>query len=348
MQNENSLSKYQKAPNIGLKPFGDTSYLNAVLQCLINIKDLANFFLNNATQFYLYKNTKDIPLSFVIGRLFYRLYPYPEKDENKPYGNEKILCILAKYNASYKTKNKRNINELINFLLTTIHEELNVKKNNNIKHLNFDEFNKNEVIDNEVKNFNDTNDSIISKLFTYFVMKENDCSLCNKTKFDLYNFNTFDLDILGCSKENNNKIISINDCLNNISIPKTKNFFCKNCGKKTEINQIPRIYKAPNIFIFLLDRGNFEPEYIKIQFKLEQNINININQSENKFELIGIASFCLEKNKYVAFSQSPIDNQWYFYNDEKVNLIEFDSVLKYSNNEELYIPCILFYQLNRN
>ena len=156
------------------------------------------------------------------------------------------------------------------------------------------------------------------------------------------------MDILECSKVNNNNIISIYDCLNNLSIPKTINFYCKNCRKNTQINSILRIYKSPKIFIFLLDRGNFEPKYINIQFKLEPNINININQFENQFELIGIVSICLEKKKYVAFSKSPIDHQWYFYNDEEVALIEFDSILNNNNNVKLYIPCILFYHSDSN
>lgn len=347
MENENSLSKYQKAPKIGLKPFGDSSYLNVVLQCLVNIKELADYFLNDKNQLFIENNIKNMPLVFVIERLFIHLFPFPEKEENKPYGNEKILSILARYNANYKTKRKRNINDLINFLLSTIHEELNEKKNNKINNSNFDEFNLNSVVNNEIKNFTDTNDSIISNLFNYFIIKENKCALCNKTKFNFHSFNTFDLDILGCSEEKKDNIISINDCLNNISIPKTQNFICKNCGKNTQINVITRIYKSPNIFIFLLDRGNFESKYLDIQFKLEQNIIINTNQSE-KFDLIGIISICLEKKKYVAFSKSPIDNQWYMYNDEEVVLTEFDSVLNNNNNPILYIPCILFYHSDKN
>lgn len=348
MQNESNISKFQKAPKIGLKPFGDSSYLNAVLQCLVNIRELAEYFLDKTNQFYIENNVQKLPLSFVIERLFYHLYPFPEKEDNKSYGNEKILAVLAKYNANYKTKNKRNVNDLINFLLSTMHDELNEKKTNITKKLDFDEFNQESVIYNGITNSNNSNDSIIYKLFGYFSLKENTCSLCNKTKFELHYFHTFDLDILGCSKENNNNIISINDCLNNLSIPKTNNFYCKNCRKNTQINSIPRIYQSPNIFIFLLDRGNFEPKYTNIEFKLEQNININVNQFENKFELIGIVSICLEKNKYVAFSKSPIDHQWYFYNDKKVDLIEFDSVLNNNNNVKLYIPFILFYHSEKN
>ena len=107
MQSESNISKFQKPPKIGLKPFGDSSYINAVLQCLVNVRELAEFFLDNTNQFYIENNVKKLPLSFVIERLFYHLYPIPEKEENKPYGNEKILLVLGEYNANYKTMNKR-------------------------------------------------------------------------------------------------------------------------------------------------------------------------------------------------------------------------------------------------
>ena len=40
---------------------------------------------------------------------------------------------------------------------------------------------------------------------------------------------------------------------------------------------------------------------------------------------------------------SPINKQWYYYNDEKINMIEKNYILQSINNYK-YIPCILLYE----
>ena len=348
MEKEFNFSRYKKVPKTGLKKLGETSYLNSVLQCLGNIYDLATYFLEPNNQSFINNNIKTMSLSFVIERLFIHLYPYPEKDEPEIYGNEKVLGILSNYNILYKSTKTRNPIDLINFMLYTIHNELNTKKSFN-KVLNCDHFDRNSVIGSEISNFINSNDSIISNLFSYFEIKENHCTLCKKIKYEVQHFKTFDLDISNCFSKNENKIINIYDCLNYLSNSKKQNMQCQNCGQHCEINIFTTIYSSPNIFIFLLDRGNFEENLMNIQFKIEEKIDLEnyiINQEAPKeYQLIGIVSISRNDKIYIGFSKSPIDNQWYKYNEEKIDLIDFNSVIDNNNNLNLYIPCILFYNL---
>ena len=346
MENEFNFALYKKAPKTGLKKIGDTSYLNSVLQCLGNIDNLVQFFLEPKNKLFINNNIKLMPLSFVIERLFIHFYPYPEKDEPIIYGNEKVLGILANYNVMYKSIKTRNPIDLINFMLDIIHNELNTKKSFN-KASNYDNFNYDSVVNTEISNFMNTNDSIISSLFSYFQIKENNCTLCKKKKYELHHFKTFDLDISRCSSKKENEIINIHDCLNYLSNTKKKNIYCQNCSQNCETNIISKIFSSPNIFIFLLDRGKFEENLMNIQFKLEEKINLN-NFIKNKeapeeYELIGIVSILRKEKIYVGFCKSPIDNKWYKYNEENVDLIESNSMIDNNNNTNLYIPCILFY-----
>ena len=346
MENEYDFKRYKKAPKTGLKKFGDTSYLNAVLQCLGNIYELANYFLNPKYQILINSNINIMPLSFVLERLFIRLYPYPEKDEPIIYGNDKVLSVLANYNITYKSTKTRNPKDLINLILDIIHSELNTKKSLN-KNLNYNNFDFNSIINTEIVNFFNTNDSIISRHFSYSEIKENLCIICKKTIYELHHYYTFDLDILNCASKIEKSNITVTDCLNYLSIPKIKNFFCQNCNQHRETNIISRIYGSPEIFIFLLDRGNFESNLMDIKFTIEDKLDLN-NYIENKdspkeYELIGIVSISKKEKIYIGFSKSPIDNQWYIYNEEKVDLIDINSVINNNNDLNLYIPCILFY-----
>ena len=115
---------------------------------------------------------------------------------------------------------------------------------------------------------------------------------------------------------------------------------------------ISKIYSSPKIFLFLLDRGNnFDKnknELLKIPFLIEKNIDlqkfIRAKNSPTKYELVGIVSITLSDEKYVANIKSPIDNNWYYFNDLKVQEIIYDNVINSNNNNNYYVPCILVYK----
>ena len=105
------------------------------------------------------------------------------------------------------------------------------------------------------------------------------------------------------------------------------------------------------LFIFLIDRGNdFDNSneliniYLHIYEKIDLYNFIDNQKSPKKFELIGIISIYLEQKKYVSFCKSPVDKKWYFYNDENINLIDINEVLKKHNESKGMIPCILLYK----
>ena len=352
-----SFSRYTKAPKTVLKNMGDTSYLNAVLQLIGNIRNIASFFLNPKNQTKIYGDISHKPLSFVICRLFQHLYPYPEKNIIELYEPNSLLDVLGILNVVYKSRKTRNPNDLIIFILNTLHNELNDLKNNNIQHLDPDKFKRDNVIDCEIANFRNYNNSIISNNFNWFELKETKCDICSLSLFNFYSYNTFELDILGTyNYMNSSDILTFYDCLSyHEKVPKNQNLFCKRCRKYNRMSSYSKIFLTSYILIFSLNRGDIvKNNIINIQFKIEEKINLTFflekKEFQSQYELIGITSITQENNKlkYVSFCKSPVDNNWYLYNDEKVDQINFSYIMQFHNDRRQYIPCILSYKAMAN
>ena len=342
-----SFSRYTKAPKTGLRNLGNTSYLNAVLQLLGNIRNIASYFLHPETKELIYSDIRKYPLSFVFQRLFLHLYPYPEIKERQIYKPDSILLILGALNIVYKSKNQRNPNDLISFILNTIHSELNPIKDD-IQSLNPDIYDRKKVIKYGIYNFSKYNNSIISNNLNWVDIKESKCTSCNNSIYNFNTFNVFELDILETFQNKQNNPITINDCLEYYEKPKKTNILCKKCRNK--ISNISKIFISSINFIFSLNRGDLDKKLINIPFIIEDKIDLTLFiESKDLFkhyELTGLVSITKDKEGkdiYVCFSRSPIDNQWYQYYDEKVQEIQLEKIIKEHNNNQ-YIPCILCYK----
>lgn len=348
---ENTFKKIKKVAKTGLLNLDECSYLNSVLQCFGNIKNIANYLLDQENILKINNNMMNNninPLSFVIGRLFQHLYPYPERNEREIYSTEKILKILS--TMSVFQKNRNSPVQFLIFLLDTLHEELNENKNDNSNSGNSNETQPAKIIKDGIDTFKKTNNSIISNNFNWFGIKENHCQYCNDIKYEFKSFSTFDLNISKFYKNNKKDNITIYECLDYLNqYYEDKN--CINC-RSSKIKISYKINKSPNIFTFILDRDDLNEELLKIPFNIEEKINLNkYIEDENsikEYELIGIVSISLRERKYIAFAKSPIDKKWYLYNDTKVNQINIDFTLKSHNQFNFYVPCILFYESLNN
>ena len=352
---KNFFSRYTKAIGTGLVNLGDTSYLNAVLFLLGNIRNLPSFFLKPKNIKYITDNVKTMPLSNAFQELFLHLYPYPEKQQDEEAYNPKlILYVLSILNIVYQSKKRRNPNNLISFILETLHSEINSLKNNNVN-LKPNIYDKDNVIKYGVIRFRKTNNSIISNLFNWFEIKESKCNECNKPMYNLNTFNIFELDILGCYTSIK-KQISIYDCFKYFCSTKQHNFFCNNCRTLTNMNINSKFFCSSNFFVFSLDRNDLDEKYMKIPFFIDEEINVS-NYMEKKsktkgiplqFKLIGIVSFNTIEQKYISFCMSPVDGHWYVYNDEKIVESDIKLIINLHNNNINnnldFIPCILVYK----
>ena len=346
--NLNSFTRFTKATNTGLRNQGNSSYLNAVLQFIGSIRIFANYFTKENNKQYFLDNVPKCPLAFVTHRLFLHLYKYPEDQPREIYTPDSYLKVLQMKNLTYKTNKNRNPNDLLIFILDTLHNELNhPRKNDIITPQNIS--NKNNVCQCGIMTFQNRYNSIVSNLLNWFQVKEIQCGACSNTTYSFHTYNTYDLDILGCSRNNN--FININNCLTYNSLGRPKKAYCNNCRKFTQMMSSSKIYSSPNTFIFLLNRGNMDQNLMNIRFQLEEKININnfieIKNAPSLYQLNGIVSIDLNNpnnSSYVSFCMSPVDQNWYYYNDEDIQQTNINNILYLHNNSGKFIPCILIYQ----
>ena len=350
IQNQNNFQQNINNINesrIGLENLGKASYLNAILQCLGNIDYLKNYFLDKNNIDFIENNIKEMPLSFVFERLYKNLYLI--QHNNNVYSPKNILRVLSYKNIIYHNNNKeKNPNDCLIFILNSLHDELNIIDNKKFDSNHINESDRKSFILDGMRKFFNTNNSIISNNFNRFEIKELTCKSCNNITYEFKYYNTIYLDVSGYYKENNKNNITIKDCIKFDSTEKKINLFCKKCNKKCSMGCISKILNSPKIFVFFVDRGDFDEEKLKLSFYLEEEINLNPfiedKSYPNKFELIGIVSICMKERKYVAFCNSFKEQLWYYFNDEKVNTIKQKKLVFNHNNKE-FVPCILFYKL---
>ena len=352
-----SFSRYKKASKTGLKNLGNTSYLNSVLQILCYIRSFASYFLNPKNGEEFKNKVSDYKVSYVFHRLCTHIFPYPEKDNIEIYEPDTLLKVLSLYNVTYKDYKEKNPNDLIVFILYKLHEELNSLKmydsskyiSNSTSTMIFND--KDASVKNGIKKFTQVNKSIISNYFTWFEIKESQCLKCSKKIYNLQNFSTFQLNIFDLIKYKKPKYIKIEDCLELYISPKTKNNVCRFCNSYNNIITTTNIYSAPNIFIFLLDYTNYIDKN-DFSFVLERKINLG-KYIENKngptnYILNGIVYWDKNKNKYQAFSASPVDKNWYLCDDENVTSTDVNNFIDIFNKNICYKPFILVYHYLNN
>ena len=323
-----------------LENYGDTSYLNTILQSLANIENLKNFFLNENIKNYLITNLKTLPLSFVTQRIFEHFYV---KKDSK-YTLDSFIRVLGNLNHIYSSTKSRNANECLMFILDSLHNELNRIREINQKN-DFDKKERKEVISYGIMNYKNQYDCIISDNFNWQELKELHCTECGERSYDFKTYNTFQLDCLDFKKTIDKNIINIYDCLE-YELNITKKAFCCYCRKKADIKSISGIYSSPRIFVFLLNSGNFDENLLNLNFKLETVINlknfIENKKSPIKYDLVGVISMDIRNKKYINYCKSFEDQQWYFYWEENIAQITEKQVIL--DNSGKFTPSVLFYK----
>lgn len=348
-----SFSRYTKPIQTGLKKYGESSYLNSVLYCLSNIKQFASYFLNPKNQEYINSSIKNKPLSYVVERLLIHLYPFPEKEQRGIYDPNAFFKVLGKLNKIYETFQRRDPNDLICFILNTLHNELNQIINPNLA-ININYNDKNNVIKNGIKLFKNSETSIISNQFNWFEIKELQCTECNNKSYQLKTYNTFSLDFENSFNniKNQKNTLTIYDCLEYHKIPHQRNLFCNNCKNQKKMDCISKILSSPIHFVFLIDRGGdyFEDtqQLLSIPFILNDKIRlenfVDNEKTPKNYELIGIVSISVIEKKYISICNSPVDNNWYLYSDENFKQVDISNIIKKHNESKELIPSILIYK----
>ena len=320
---------------------------------------------------------------------------------------------ISKMNELFKGVQANDAKDLVNFIIMTLHEELNEKQKQNIN-INIQGYQDNEqyVLQCFYNMFNAENKSIISDIFYGYSHTLTKCSNCPfyKHNFEVYFFLIFPLEEVRKFKiqelTNKNLIINQNlmnpnmmnmnmnmgqnmmnmnmgqnmmnmmqmnqqefqNNLNKIKIlqnnsvdifdcfdynQKIENFvgenamYCDRCRAQLPATFQTKLHTGPEVLILVLNRGQGIQFKVKMQFYLQINLCYYIqNQASGCiYDLVGVVTHMGESGgsgHFIATCRSPIDNNWYKYNDDLVfPVADFNQeILNYA------MPYILFYKKN--
>ena len=324
----------------------NTSDLIPLLYCIININLLRKYFLSNKDKILSISNKS-------ISKEIYDIIDKMKDDEKyllNIFNFDNIRDILGKQKEIYDSSN------LVNVLFWTIHNELNM---HNIKTIvnNVESDHTNLLIElnNLWNNFGIKNKSIMTDTFLFEEINLKQCHNCKIVICDCrlsHNF-VFKLDdVINFKSKVNNKgleNVDLNDCFKFLTYDKpNNNFNCTKCNSISNCLSCKRINSPPEILTIILDRNNnYENSN---EFNIDFNFDINNylykwenEQAKNtKYELIGMLSYLeKEKSKHNAIFKSVKDDNWYFYNNFNLTII---------NNiysEDKGYPYLLFYQKSK-
>ena len=319
------LNKEDDNKNYNLNNFANVSQRDQVGTFKLFYTDFQNSFRSFISDlFYAIQQTKTQCLKcqtmqYNFQTYFFLIFPL---EEVKKYEINKIFNEMNGLNIMNNMMNNNmnmNMNYNMNYFMNTnMNNNFNFNMNNNMNYNN----------NNIMNSINNNNMNIL--------MNSNQNYMQNMQKL----------------QKLNNNIVNIFDCFNyNKKIDKfTGNnaMFCNYCGQVNESYYCTTLLTLPKVLIILLNRGKGIEFKIKLEFTeildLDQFVEIKQSsdqQNTNKYKLIGVITHLGnsgEDGHFIAHCFSPIDKEWYTYNDAIVTKItDFKKIIDFG------MPYLLFY-----
>ena len=367
-QNYRSVNYQKLNPNlfrlIGLANVGATCYMNATLQCFINVPMLTRYLLTDYNYKQINQNSKLYELTSAYCHLLFHVCC--DESVVKYYEPQNFKDVISWKNPLFRGINANDSKDLINFMLEEMNQELiklNPQNNNNNNLRNNNQINhsdKYSVLNNFKFDFAKNNNSIIAKNFFFIIETKTQCCNCkiNKYNFQVLYLLEFPLEIvfnfcisnnIKCFDTNiNKKYISLKSCIKQYMLPNKfvgdNKLYCNGCSVLAEAYSQTRIYSLPKTLIIILNRGKGKVFDCFVDFPLELDLSnyVLCPQSITKYNLSGVITHLGESGMgghFIALCKHRLNGNWYKYNDSIVTPIQ-DPISEF----KLGTPYILFYE----
>ena len=329
-----------KRASLGLIKLKEMSNLNAVIQCLVHVKEITEGLLHlEKENFFKEKGKYNLSKAYInlINNLF---FPEEFKNISGAFSSSSFYNILIKENKQIlNTKSFYcNCKDLLDIIINGLHNELNIKKNLNKLSCDnlerYEELNEKEALFKYLEEFTKNNNSIISKYLYGLLKNKIICQKCKNSNFNFkcYSFLYFKISEIKSTlnKDQENKKIKLKDFFEYYYnkqeyLTEENRRYCKNCKSKTETTIKNSIYSSHIIMPIVIERGeDCELNKDKIDFPDELDLSkyIEYKNSSKNFYLCGVVTNSgLSNNfgKFEAFCKMEKNGTWFNYNNEKVS-----------------------------
>ena len=365
-----TIDSFNTPPLIGLENIGATCYMNATLQCFSNIDILTNYFFINEN--IILNSKKNYTLVDVYINLLLNLWNKNIDPKKKFYAPYDFKKRIGEKNPLFAGVAANDSKDLILFILEELHNDLNNPKLNNFG-LNPNNINKivNNVYMQFILDYNSKHNSIIKDIFYGVQESVSMCSNCKiKIKsYMIFNFLVFPLEKVRQYLIQNNIYfthVTLEHCFHHFIskeiLSGQNKMYCSTCNGEFDAQMYNQIFKNPKVLIIILNRGKGLEFDVPFTYPMKFELNEPFIDMENnpnfaggegsknnqiEYELISVITHMGESSMsghFVACAKSPVDKNWYLYNDSIVTKCD-DPLNIFGNSTTSSIPYVLFYKL---
>ncbi|XP_063293069.1 ubiquitin carboxyl-terminal hydrolase 2 isoform X1 [Pelobates fuscus] len=331
---------------VGLRNLGNTCFMNSILQCLSNTKDLRDYCLQNSHRRDLNSKNCNTAIMEEFARLLQAMWT---SSANEVVSPSDFKTQIQRYAPRFMGYNQQDAQEFLRFLLDGLHNEVNRvivrlrPSNQDLDHMPDTEKGK-----EMWKRYLEREDSRIVELFVGQLKSSLTCTECGycSTVFDPF----WDLSLPIAKKTPE---VSLMDCIRLFTkedvLDGEEKPTCCRCKARRRCTKKFTVQKFPKILVLHLKR--FSEARIRSS-KLSTFVNFPLKDldlrefssepsSHTKYNLYAVSNHTgtTMGGHYTAYCKNPNNGEWYTFNDSRVTAMSSSQV----RSSDAYV---LFYELS--
>ncbi|KAK8728024.1 hypothetical protein OTU49_009344 [Cherax quadricarinatus] len=312
----------------GLKNFGNTCYMNSIIQCLNNTTPLVKYFIEGTYSSDINPNSKCRgEIAEELGAAVNALW----SGQYRSIAMRDLKSVVGHYHKPFQGYDQQDSHEFLIKLMDWLHEDLNkvTGKKPPMKEQNYDNLPDYAAAEKRIEEIRCQDQSIIYYLFHGLHRSVIVCGTCYHRSLTFEPFSILSLSFPSSSR------CSLRDMLHHFYKETNIEYKCSKCKKMRNCTRKLDIWKLPPILILHLNR--FEHDVLMkkqqnfVDFPLD-NLDLSkhcgINNRYTKYDLYGVSNHygTMDGGHYTAFCKSSHNKQWYKFDDHEVYDISRDTV----------------------